>query len=212
MSEKDGHHIERLKSFVEYSGFAKDTAWSCLDRDIIPTLCAKFGIVPLKTYNPPSLDLGELPRDLRLSLFAGIVDADGSITNPQGRMGILRIKLHRSWEHFLTDLLGLILKDTNSCCTLSSGIQEDKYFEVMVSDSETLKTIRREVEDLNLPTLTRKWDRIDLDYLGRSEKLKRDTPIIMKLLREGLSQREISEKVGRSESGISQIINSKGGV
>lgn len=169
--------------------------------EIVRSFSKKFDLVPNKTYRPPKR-IPSHDADLRFSYAVGFVDGDGSIINQSGGRAdaFLRIKCHSSWRHFLEKLTGCLVD------RMVRSRNADGYAEVSICDSIYLKEMKRRVLKLGLPVLSRKWNVIDLDYIGRNELGKQRVIMTAKLLEQGLSKDTVARKLGVSNAAVSMII------
>jgi hypothetical protein len=193
---KDFEHLNKLKNFLNIQKITNTTISSsiaAMDVEIINILCKKFDINQNKTIHPPNLEIFKNinNKDLLLSLIAGFIDGDGSIRNQSmGRKDFkLEIKCHKNWLSILQFFcLEICKKDFTK-------INNQGYAYFCISDTVILKELKRSIELLNIPILKRKWDIIDYNYQGRSEKASKTHPIILNLFQNGCSIIDISKKL-----------------
>lgn len=199
LANKDINHLLKLKDFlgIETLHHNKNgTSYICgMDSKIIRQFSKKFNIVSNKTQNPANVS-NIKDSDLLLALKIGFIDGDGSIGFQSGRKDcILRIKCHNSWEKNLEYLYG------------NCKINNQGYANVNIGNSDTLKDLKKNAIRLNLPFLTRKWDKIDLNFNSKYNITKSRVKIVKEKLNLGWSQRKIRELLGMSASGISLLIS-----
>lgn len=207
LGNKDKDHLERFMYYVNYTGERKDNSWSAKDVEVVPQLLAKLDWNKQKTYHPPSY---EKYKDWilyqKISFVVGFIDGDGSISDPKDRMGYLRIKTHHSWTNFLFDIFSDLKRELKLTGCIGSSQTKNGYYELRISDSESLKRLKVEAINLGLPILKRKWDRIDLNYVSRSVSAKNRVELVKKFLNEGISQKEMARRLNMSDAGISLMI------
>ena len=135
-------------------------------------------------------------------MFAGFIDGDGNISNFSKRKDFfLRIKTHLSWEHVLNEF-GELLIEPKKCKINSAG-----YAELSITNTLVEKKLKEKFLSLNLPLLSRKWDKIDLCYKSKYEKNKEVKEKVEKLLSEKKPVAQIAKEVGRCETVIYKIKN-----
>ena len=203
---KDKEHLEKFAKFINYDGEVVVTSKNqvyigCKNVEIIPLLCKKFNILSNKTYNPPET-ISKFDLDLQYCLLAGFIDGDGCIQNQSnGRKDFsLRIKNHSSWEHILKEFNQLIDNSDKFVRVKNSG-----YVELIISNTEILKSFKRKIETYNLPLMSRKWEIINYDYESKligAELLKEN---VLKDLALGMTTKDISIKHNTSLQNIYRI-------
>lgn len=199
LCEKD---IDHLKRFIEFTGFGKVSrvgkyvSVSVMDVSTVGKLMELFSIQSNKTYNPPNLS--SLSADQLFCLSIGFIDGDGHISRQHGRKGsYITIKVHSSWKSTLQE----IFPDH------TPYIQNSGYAVVNISDTMSTRAYKTRALLLNLPILNRKWDIIDETFISKYEVSTERLPKILKLVDDGLSQKEIAKIVGISQSWLSTIIS-----
>ena len=201
-------HLEKYASFVEYSGTANEPVVYSHAPEVVSEIMTKFDVRRRKTYNPPDLKrvLRDKDKDLVAALTIGFMDGDGTICFQSGRKDcFLQVKCHGSWIdnlQYFSDLIG----NMASTRPTRASINKYGYSIFTVSNSIALKFLKREAVKLGLPVMERKWDKIDLEFVGRAEQAGINKVSVKSLLLDGLNQKKISEKVGVSQSGISLMI------
>jgi hypothetical protein len=168
-------NIRILKDYKSKGSFNSDGMCriSIQDSIKIPLLCQKFDLKPLKTYNPPVLNIKN--DDLFISLLAGFIDGDGSIKTNKNRGGNMSISLknHSSWLNVLsyfedrvyTALKYKKYKDKSLAHIIGSG-----YSLLNLTDNSLIKLLKKRVVELNLPIMKRKWDKIDENIISKYER------------------------------------------
>lgn len=201
---KDQDHLIKLKEFLHIKDIKKSKISVCIsamDINIISKFSEKFDIHSNKTLFPPKNIKNILNRKLLISLIAGFIDGDGSIRNLHNRPDFnLRIKCHKSW-YVILEYFSHIIAKNNFCRINNQG-----YASLVISNTQFLKDLKKELLPLNLPLLSRKWDKINLNYKSRRELEKERVLIIKKYLNTNISQKEICKILNMSPSGVSSLM------
>lgn len=212
LSIKDVKHLRKFAKFISANcseGRSKRYG-NCYVRasnsDVIPLLRKKFNICNNKTYNP--CDITKIKDEgLLLSLIIGFIDGDGSITKQVNRAdAFLRIKCHSSWLFNLQFISDTICKH----CDLKPNIAKinnQGYAMITFSNSIILKFLKAKGKELNLPTLKRKWDKINDNYISKMETYPILVNRIKELVQEGLRNCEIAQILDKNDSHISIIVS-----
>ena len=168
--------VEKFKTYLEsscdvkYNDKIDHAEFSVMSTDIVPKIRDKFDIKENKTYCPPDKKIFEMMDiDLLAYLFIGFVDGDGHIGNLHNRPDYnLRIKVHSSWY----DVLNVL---SEKLFGLSGYVKINKqgYTVFTLGNSQILKEFKRKYfENISFEPLHRKWDVIDLNYVGKYEQAK----------------------------------------
>ena len=195
--------VENFKKYIEatcdvkYDNKIDQASFSIMSIDVVPKIMKKFDIKSDKTYNPPSREIFEnMDIDLLAYLFIGFVDGDGHIANLHNRPDYnLRIKVHSSWygvlNVFIERLFGL------------SGyvkINKQGYADVAIGDSQILKKFKKKYfENISFEPLHRKWDVIDLNYVGKYEQAKIILEKVKELYEQNYSVKDICKTLNLTE-------------
>ena len=195
--------VENFKKYIEatcdvkYDNKIDQASFSIMSIDVVPKIMKKFDIKSDKTYNPPSREIFEnMDIDLLAYLFIGFVDGDGHIANLHNRPDYnLRIKVHSSWygvlNVFIERLFGL------------SGyvkINKQGYAEAPTGDSQILKKFKKKYfENISFEPLHRKWDVIDLNYVGKYEQAKIILEKVKELYEQNYSVKDICKTLNLTE-------------
>jgi hypothetical protein len=177
-SAKDREHTKQLADWLETTlhedpkrnavGFGVGDKVSCEE------LASTFGIRQRKTYDPPTLHwLTTASLDIFTAFFAGYIDGDGCIHKTYNT---ITITAHSSWVNTLQFLETLAKKHWS---VSSSSLILQKYCTLRIRlDS----SVRDHLYTLNLPLISRKWDRITSDYNAKHHCRKRVSPFLISLL------------------------------
>lgn len=207
---EDKVSVEKFKKYIEtetpiiYKEKTDCASISIMNTDVIKQIIEKFDIKSNKTYNPPSKSVFENISDDMLSyLFIGFVDGDGHIGNLHKRKDFnLRIKTHSSWFDILDIFSKRIFGIENH-----TRINKQGYAELSIGDSQLLKCFKRKyIEGSNVEPLKRKWDIIDLNFIGRNEKSKIDFDNVCSLYKCGYKAKQICKELGLKEGLVYKII------
>jgi hypothetical protein len=207
LAEKDKEHVLKFAKFIKFSGNRTDKQEvSAMDNFIVPKIREKFDIKNRKTYEPCKIDWIK-DENLFLSLTIGFIDGDGSVRQQTGRKDcLLTIKCHSSWK----DNLQLFSDKICSYLKIKSNqtrIDKCGYALVNFSNSIILKFLKRKALELELPILERKWNKINLDHISRSE----NHPIFVKKIKtmvdKGMRNCEIAKILKVDDSHISIVVS-----
>lgn len=159
LAKKDAEHVERFRTFIEYTGKQKGLDISLSHRDI-KTFSDKFGIIPNKTYS--NIDYSfykNLPQNLWLSWLIGYTDGDGSIVSRKDRPGLVTIRYvaHKANKEFHEELLEDLKKRIDDC---NSTIKEKEETVIRwhISKRSICRVLAKKAK--TLPSLERKWEKV----------------------------------------------------
>lgn len=170
LASKDEDHLKRLQKFLSIPNMQTEKAGQSvsiktMDTRVVPLIVDKFNISNKKTYNPPNLSFIK-DRNLLLSLIIGFIDGDGCIVK-KGKAFSLNIHCHRAW----LKNINMFAKTINP--TSKAKIRADGYASVSITNNESLKSLKRLAQTFNLPIMSRKWDKVDLDFIPYQEQRMR---------------------------------------
>jgi len=229
-SVKDKDQIEKFAKFINYTGTYRyyirkeeDAVFgngemvsiSSGDSVIVPQLKEKFNISNRKTYEPCNLQ--NIPKDLLISLIIGFIDGDGWIGLKTSRPYCeIHIKIHSCWLENLQFMANSIAELLNLKPNIAR-INKEGYAVVKFSSYKIAQGLKRyAIENkFNSSILSRKWDKVDLNYMSQYDIniLKKNK--IDEYLVEGKSIQEIftllqfSAKGIRTYRGIEKYIKKK---
>lgn len=214
LSVKDENHLIDLANYFNCSFKIREVEtgnmiyFAFTHKEICRELCNKFDINPHKTKFPPNVNVFSiLSYNELLALFIGFVDGDGHLRKLHNRNNFaMSIKCHSSWID--------VLKMFNEKLQLNAGVKINNqgYTFMTLGDSEILKRIKQDMLLLDIPFLERKWDKINLEFVGSRESKKIKLFEIDKLLKVGMKTREISNKLNipyNSVRGLIKTLNKK---
>lgn len=207
LAAKDAAHLERLAGWmghgwVRTESGGKVVRYAVADAMTVPQLQLKFDLRPRKTVNPPR----HLPYCgvLLRAWFVGFIDGDGYIRKQSGReTAFLSTVSHHSWGPFLVELssalnFGYVRYRTGGGYDNGTGT----YVSLNSARHNEIADLKRFAEQLALPILARKWDRVDCSIIviDRHERAER----IRELIRAGERTSDIAREVGVTKSAVSQ--------
>lgn len=167
LSNKDESHIIKFNSFVNKKGYkitpkAENRfihlTTTLSNSNVFPLISEKFGIQPLKTYNPPTKLQNIKDGKLLFSLIIGYIDGDGTI---QKRGQFIKVDVHFSWLEIHKFMEDSIYKFLNLPNPYLSHINTKNLASLGFHKIEILNLIKKKAIELNLPIMRRKWDRIN---------------------------------------------------
>lgn len=206
LSSVDEDHMKKFSDYlkVPYTPLIKKShvKLAAQNKEVIGGISQEFNINPNKTEKPPDTSFyDKLNKKELLSLFAGFVDGDGSIGNLHKRRDFhLRIKCHSAWFYFLMYLNNRLDLKGNV------GINNQGYSTLAITNTVFLKSLKVASLKLNIPLLSRKWDKINLDYIGRNELAEIRKLTVSTMLSKGFKVTEIADHLKVKSPTVSQII------
>lgn len=173
------------------------------DRFIVPKIIDKFDFRPAKTYNPPRFVVED--QNKFLALFIGYIDGDGCIKQQTGRKDCsIRLHVHSSWIDWLNQCRDKLVKIFE--CEISyPAIDKRGYVLWNITHSTVVTGLKKMILKENLPVLSRKWNKIDENYISKRFIANENKEKIIELASQGYTQKEISKKVGLSSSRVCVI-------
>lgn len=179
-------------------------------RAVIPLILNKFGVLPNKTTNPPTVGVDWMSDELFLSYLIGLIDGDGLINKANPRyQPFIRIRVHSSWKCYLS-LIDRRLSSISGSDPLGTRDCKSGYVQINWGDRATVKMLRLFTVDYDLPVLNRKWSRVSLtNTFTESQDGLRSS--ISSLFRSGLTRKEIASRLGMPLYTVSYYIRSTEG-
>jgi hypothetical protein len=241
LSIKDKSHVMKLCEFLDSVAYEEEThgeygtfkMWRTTkrDKDTFNLLTTKYGILPKKTYNPPTKlisNLDVISDDLFLSFMIGFFDGDGSMVSiPKHNSLSMRFQNHSGWkfllEYFEERVYDIFkYKKSVKLTKLITTQQGNDTVCLSLARYALVNSISEKVNELNLPVLSRKWDKVDQFLKIRQQKMgagqmvskrnKRwlDAEIHILKQNSGLSVVELQQKYfpNRTYNSISGKVNS----
>ena len=206
LSEKDRIHLEEFKTFINYSGNAKTCSVSVMHPEVVPLIKDKFDIRKRKTYNP--CDLSRHNHYLLFALIVGFIDGDGNMTNRNGTVSSIRIKLHSSWFEQLKFVESFLYQYTNvniAKKTNRTRINKNGYAELILSDRFLLAIMKQKCLELKLPIMFRKWDGVEAQYQGRVRTWNGLEEKVIAMKTQGLALKEIAKRLSLKYSQVKYL-------
>lgn len=149
------------------------------DRKTASELSNDFKWLSNKTKNPIEIP-NFISKDALFSLIIGFIDGDGTIN----KKGHIFIKCDKSWKSNLEYFYYILTGEEKDFDTTSDGLSI-----VYIVKLKSLFQIKKKAEDLNLPLMFRKWNRI------KSRIIKSDKcDIVKELLNMNYTIKEVIEK------------------
>lgn len=211
-SIKDVEHLKKLQKFLNIETITYSTTTNGykyaiirgMDTKIIRKFCKKFNTGPNKTYFPTNVDWIKNDNYM-LSLIAGFIDGDGCIDNQASRNDFkLRIKCHYSWLSVLKKFISFIYKNERFKYA-EPKIINSGYAHLSITNTVVLKNLKRKILLLKIPIMERKWNIINLEYVGRNEKSNILKNEVLEMLKNGKKNKEICQKLNIKPSTVSNI-------
>ena len=199
----DSEQVKKFAEFIKWNGKFEDKGKFGIGvrakhTEVVEKLCEKFDIKHNKTYMPPKTLLNH-DKELLKCLIIGFIDGDGNIERQYKRKDcFIRIKIHESWESILKEFCELLEYDVKHV-----KINKRKYCELIISNSNIVTKLKK--ESLKLPVLKRKWDKIDETYVSRYVTSKTIREKIIKMLNDGMRNKDIAKQLNVSNSLVSKI-------
>lgn len=154
LGEKDKIHLEKFSKYIKYT---KEIKYRCdtksyrlyfSNKNSIPIIMLKYGIINKKTYNPIDFSLlSGYSRELLISLLIGIIDGDGSINSFR-----IKITSHECWYDFYKKIMEYLNIPINI-----KKVNNRNVISVIISKKQDIDTIVNNIKENNLPFLERKW-------------------------------------------------------
>lgn len=215
ISNVDRAHILAFKQFIGCAGKLREqqrvpphsntVGIACMNSKLVPEWCHKFDVNRAKTYNPPT----KLPTDnvdLLLAMFIGFIDGDGHVAKVHnGNNCNIVIHIHSSWCVYLNKMLRVVYAAAGAPA-VPAKIAADGYTLACISRISVVRYLKETSIKLKLPTLARKWDKIDLTYVSRTEISRERVRAVRTYCKQGYTLNEISHKTGVGYSGIHQLV------
>lgn len=196
ISIKDKDHFQKIEEHIDiklkpsYRVRTNSVRYTLTDRKTILEISKIFNWQTNKTKIPPTIP--NLNKDQMFSLIVGFIDGDGSISKKDGS---IRIKVDYTWSSIINSFYTHLTNDVKSFNT------SDGCSVIYISRHSIVKFIKEKAISLNLPIMIRKWNRININRILKSEK--RD--IVRNLLLSNKSVKNISDSTGFSKSLIYSI-------
>ena len=207
LSEKDRHHLEKFRLFVNYTGKSKTCLMSAMNPIVVHKIMNKFKITNRKTYEPCSIDW--IKDELLFSLIVGLFDGDGHFPIRNNHVYGAVMKLHKSWLtnlKFIETFLYEYLEIKKSKPSKLARMNKNGYAVLVLSDRYLLAKMKKKSTELNLPMMKRKWDGIDVNYVSLYREYKNRLPKMLQLIERGLSYKQIGKICNVSVGSIATAV------
>lgn len=176
----DIEHLKKYQSFIGstnkisfvYENYARIHSTGVRE---VSTLKEKFKITSNKTYKP--CDIQSIKdKELLFSLIVGFIDGDGSIVkNKQCDAFCISVVGHPAWnqnQQYMQDFLFAYFNETDNTIgarvssretSLPQSPEEKKRYEsstFYIYKKSLIKKMKARAQELSLPIMSRKWDKI----------------------------------------------------
>lgn len=218
LSKKDEDFLNNFSNFVnarkcydlkDYQNIfsAGAVRISVYNNQIVTKFIEKFDIDQNKTYRPPNLSWIN-DKNLFISLFAGYCDGDGSMQYSESKItktgaSAIRFHVHASWFPFFIWMNDCFLRYYNKKAG-KPKIGKDGYLRWDIIDFSLIKQIKKDLKELKLPIMDRKWSLVKDDYLTKNEI--RDLDLLKIIPNIDKKYEEISEITGIGHSRVTRLI------
>lgn len=218
LSLKDEDHLKKYATYIEFRGDFHYRRRSCMagvsDHEMVPRICAQYGIHSNKTCHPPEHAMFEGLTDLQIvCLFIGFIDGDGSLTNDKGRRNTCNLSLagHKNSLSLLTYFVSRVAHASNIGIAFPTIRQTKRgdYAQFQVRNHALNKFLKQTALDLKLPIMDRKWRQIDMKLVTGTERRKMFEPEIRKMLSEQTPVSIIASKLGVKDWFIYNLIKDR---
>lgn len=195
LSKQDSNHLQKLADKLSCKLSIKNNKCSIgvMDKKKIKILVDKYNISNIKTYIPPNIY--NITGDNLIAFKIGFIDGDGSIKNVYKRKDFnIIIKCHSNWKDNLLHMFG------------NAKINNSGYACSYITNTEHCKFLKEFAIKNNLPVLNRKWDIINLNFKSKVIISKERKEIIIQMLKENKSRKDMIKATNLSKSGLSVLI------
>lgn len=210
LATKDKEHLQKFSDFIKLKTTLKkveEKAYylSVMDKEKVGKLKSKYDIASNKTCNPVNFEVfNHLNNDCLVSLFIGMMDGDGHISQRDKSTPILYWKLYPSWLNFMISCINKMDKISNVKLH-NPKINNSGYASFICANSKFIYFLKKGAIRLNLPILERKWT-FDENRLSKTDISKVNLAKILKCKNKKMSYRGIMEKTGLSYNYIYQAL------
>lgn len=182
LSIKDKLHLLKIQEHIGDISISLNDSQiraTISDRKTTGVLSNDFKWLSNKTKNPIEIP-NFISKDALFSLIIGFIDGDGTIN----KKGHIFIKCDKSWKSNLEYFYYILTGEEKYFNITSDGLSI-----VYISKLKSLFKIKKRAEDLKLPLMLRKWNRI------KSRTIKSDKyDIVKELLNMNYTIKEVIEK------------------
>lgn len=193
LSIKDKDHLTKIMSHigdVSINSNDSQVRLTISDRRTTNKLSEDFNWLSNKTKNPVNIP-SQISSDALFSLIIGFIDGDGTIN----KRGQIFIKCDKSWKENLEYFYQILTGEKKSFDLTSNGLSI-----IYILKLKTIFEIKKRAENLNLPIMSRKWERV------KSRLVKGDKyDIVKELIKDGYCIKEILSKTKFSQSLVYRV-------
>lgn len=210
LASKDVEHLNKFSTFMDKQekiilDKKNQCTFSVKDVKLFNTLTDKFGILSLKTKNPPTKIVNILSVTKLISLIIGFIDGDGYIGYQTNRDDYkIVIKGYYTWLpifKFFEKTLNNLTNTSTSCCKINNA----GYAQFNITNIKIVRFLKLCSEILHLPVLERKWFIIQTNKVNKCETFKQKQHKIKTLLLNGNSIVKTAKILNASRSGVWEI-------
>jgi hypothetical protein len=207
LSVKDIEHLFKLSNYIKvkmHKKVSNDPRYCGLrimDNIIVKKIKNKFCIHNDKTRNPiPKQIFEKMNDDLFCSMIIGFIDGDGNIKKQTGREDcVIQMAFHKSWTQnfeYFKERLSLICNIPKINSQIKFAKQNSNRF--AITNNTIIDFLKKKTLELNLPSLHRKWNNINLNRVIFSKLIEEKRNKIIKLIKKGLTRLQIADKMSLS--------------
>lgn len=205
LNELDKEHLQKYQKFIntgQVHHYKNRVAITTYDGTI--EFMNYYGINFRKTYNPCNFEhFKQFSKDQLWSLFAGIIDGDGSITYKHNKKSVfIRIAAHNCWMSFYKSFMEYLeipytIIPQNNADAFSVSIQNKKF----------IYELEKKLRAFNLPLMDRKWGRVTTVPMDLTAKKKiHQFDLNGSFIKEYESVKQAGEELGINNTGISKCL------
>lgn len=205
LNKIDFEHLQKYQTFLQ-SGqvYTYNNRVSIITYDGTKEFMDYYKINFRKTYNPCDFEyFKQFSKEQLLSLLAGIIDGDGSITYKHNKKSVfIRIAAHGCWENFYRSFMEYLkIPYTIVRCSKVNAIS------VNIQNKKLIYLLYNNLKALKLPLLSRKWERIDKIPMNLTTKKKvHQFDLEGNFVKEFESVQQAGEELGIDNTGISKCL------
>lgn len=215
LSIKDKKHLEMFQQFINCGtikneiktssfGTFESASISVMDVKTLDIIKNRFKIETDKSKNP--INIESLSNENLIPFLIGYIDGDGSIIKQSNRNDCrINFHIHSSWISVLENIR-VKLEEIYKIKIPKPKIDKENYCTWNISNNEIIVDLKNKTIEYSLPTLNRKWDKINENKISRHTKTKENRKLIENLLSEGKKNNDICKILNLKPSMVSQTI------
>lgn len=141
--------------------------------------------------------------NLFLCFIVGFIDGDGCIATQTNRRDCaITIKKHSNWLESLNYIIKRASLISKARCS-EAKLNKTGYALAVLSNSITVRLLKTTALRNELPVLTRKWDKVDENFVSREETGILRRKLILEMIEEGKTNSEICSILNLRPSTVS---------